>query len=196
MEFLKEVELSVILDAIKNNRDTDAAFRELVVRYEPMMRKRVTSIIKDSCDEAEAMQEAHISLHKAALTYDPEKCGGVTFGLYAGVCVSNRLKTMLRIHKRKSAKLDKFAQIEEECSHLDIESFLATRDLSERVMAIAEGLLSELEYSVFRLEFEGYTTRDIANKLSRSSKSVDNAKARIAKRLRTSAEILEILSDI
>jgi DNA-binding NarL/FixJ family response regulator len=91
--------------------------------------------------------------------------------------------------------MDKYTDSEVEDSDCDIESFLATGDLCQRVMSIAEGLLSELEYAVFRLEFEGYTTKDIALKLGKTPKSVDNAKARIAKRLRTSNEIRSILTE-
>ena len=194
MKFLKEVELSAILELIKNSEDSDAAFAELAVRYSPMMRGRVLSMFSSSAEIDEGMQEAHIALHYAALTYDAEKCSGVTFGLYAGVCVCNRLKSYLRRLSRESAVMDKFSEAEE-LSECDLESFVATRDLCQRVMSIAEGLLSPLEYSVFRLQFEGYTTKDIALMLSRTPKSVDNAKARIAKRLSTSGEIQGVLSD-
>ena len=195
MKFLKEVELSVIIDAIKSGRDADAAFAELAIRYAPMMRGRVLSMFSEQAEIDEAMQEAHIALHDAALTYDADKCSGVTFGLYSGICVCNRLKSHLRRLKRESAIMDKFSEADEESADCDVESFVATRDLCQRVMSVAEGMLSELEYSVFRLEFEGYTTKDIAMKLSRTPKSVDNAKARIAKRLSTSEEIRGILTE-
>jgi hypothetical protein len=53
----------------------------------------------------------------------------------------------------------------------------------------------DLVAAEYRLEFEGYTTKDIALKLGKTPKSVDNAKARIAKRLRTSNEIRSILTE-
>ena len=195
MKFLKEVELSAILESIKSGVESDAAYAELVVRYAPMMRGRVLSMFSEPSEIDEAMQEAHIALHDAALAYDAEKCRGVTFGLYAGICVCNRLKSHLRSKSRENAKVDKFSEADGEAADCDIESFLATRDMCQRVMNIAEGLLSELEYAVFRLEFEGYTTRDIALKLGKTPKSVDNAKTRIAKRLRTSNEIRSILAE-
>ena len=195
MKFLKEAELSAVIDMIKCGIEPDSAYAELAVRYMPMMRGRVLSMFSDADEIAEAMQEAHIALHNAALTYDADKCSGVTFGLYAGVCVCNRLKSYLRRLKSESAKLDKFSEAEESRADCDVESFIATRDACQRVMSVAEGVLSEYEYCVFRLQFEGYTTRDIALKLGKTPKSVDNAKSRISKRLSSSSEIRSILAE-
>ena len=51
-------------------------------------------------------------------------------------------------------------------------------------MQSAEKILSEYEYSVLMYHIRGYRTADIAKRLLRPAKSVDNAKARIFKRLR------------
>ena len=142
------------------------------------------------------MQEASIALHSAAVTYDTEKCNGVTFGLYANVCISNRLKSLYRKVQRESMRNDSFAEPDEAVSDSDVESFIVTRDLCDRVMSTAKVILSEYEYEVFHLSFMQYATKDIAKKLGRTPKSIDNAKRRISERLRANREIREILFDL
>ena len=141
------------------------------------------------------MQEASIALHSAAITYDSEKCDGVTFGLYAGVCVSNRLKSLLRKNAREY-DTEVISETEKIASGHDLESYVVTRDLCERVMRTAKSLLSDFEFEVFRMGFERYSTKDIALELGRTPKSVDNAKWRISKRLSESREICDILSNL
>lgn len=196
MDFLQDDELTLLLAEVKEGSKRDEAFAKLAQYYEPMMRSRVVPVFAGTADVSEAMQEAHIALHSAALTYNAEKCRGVTFGLYAGICVCNRLKSLLRKKQRELAHAEQFTSGEELGALSGVESFLVTRDLCERVMKAAASVLSEFEFQVFRLSFEGYATRDIAKRLGRTPKAVDNAKARISRRLKDRSDIRMILSDI
>ena len=196
MRFMNNFELNELLSMIRDGAGADQAFAELLSRYTPLMRSRVSMYSFSGAELSEAMQEASIALHSAALTYDSEKCDGVTFGLYAGVCISSRLKSMIRKSARENQGTEVISKTEKIASGHDLESYIATRDLCERVMQAARGLLSAFEFEVFRMGFERYSTKDIAEALGRTSKSVDNAKWRISKRLRESREICEILSTI
>lgn len=189
-------ELSDIIAAIKASPSHNSAFAELEARYMPLMSRRVAMYFDTSANTSEEMQEARIALHSAALTYDPQKCEGVTFGLYASVCIANRLRSLLRSRARVGEKEAQLIKSENLASGVDLEAFIAARDICERVMNVARSVLSEYEFEVFRLTFERYATRDIAEKLGRSAKSVDNAKNRISRNLRANREILDILSDI
>ena len=195
MDNLKNRELSELITLISRADTADDAFAELVARYMPLLKSRVLRYVQQSVDVSEAMQEAQIALHSAAVTYDPDRCNGVTFGLYADICIANKLRSMLRQRARVSEK-ESLVDTERVTSGVDVESFIATRAMCERVMSIARTQLSEYEFEVFRLTFERYTTRDIAARLGRSAKSVDNAKHRISKNLRENKEICEILLDI
>lgn len=195
MDLMQNEELNELLSRVKCAGSMNAAFSELVIRYTPMMRSRVLSMFGDSFDFNEAMQEASLALHDAAKSYDSEKCEGVTFGLYASVCVCNRLRSLLRKKRRDNSHSECFKLSDEVASGADVENFVANRDLCERVLKSSSSVLSELEYEVFSLELEGCSTREIALRLSRSPKSVDNAKARIAKRLKLHDDIRRILSD-
>ena len=186
-----------LLDSIKNGINADAAFSELTEMYSPLMQSRVLEMF-GSPDEPEAIQEAHIALHSAAVTYDAVKCDGVTFGLYAGICISNRLRSLLRRIRRENKHSEHLPEsaITELADNTDIESAMATKDLCERVMRAARLVLSSFEYEVFRLSLERYTTADIAARLSKSAKSVDNAKSRISHKLRENKAVCTILADI
>ena len=193
---MQNVELEELLSAIRANSGADPAFSELARRYEPMMRSKVYSMFGDSFDYGEAFQEANIALHNAAITYDREKCEGVTFGLYASICVVNRLRSLLRKRRRDNDRTDKFTDDDNIIGGADVESFVVNRDLCDRVLRAARGALSDFEYTVFKLQLEGYTTRDIAKRLSHTAKSVDNAKNRLSKKLKSVEDIRRILYDI
>ena len=196
MSDFKNLETVELLSLIKSGVDKDDAFFALAERYMPLMQKRVAVYFGSSKSTAEAMQEARIALLSAAVSYDEQKSGSVTFGLFAGVCIENRLKSLIREAAKRSEREALTSDAERISSGVDVESYIATKDLCSRVMSMARSMLSELEYEVFRLSFEQYTTKDIADKLGRDAKSVDNAKARISKRLRCEPKICEILSII
>ena len=196
MKTMRERELDELLIAIKSGNDADFAFSELARRYEPMMQSRVSSILPEECSRSEGMQEAHIALLNAAVTYDGKRCEGVTFGLYSSVCVCNALRSLARLRRRESEHTDRLKDEMKIIGGADVEGFVVTRDLCERVLKAAEETLTELEYEVFKLQLEGYSTREIAKRLSRGSKSIDNAKSRISKKLKRVDEIRHILSDV
>ncbi len=159
----------------------DGAFCELVARYTPMMRKVAASFYDTSVSEDELFAEACVALHSAALRYDTEQ-SGVTFGLYARVCVHNRLVDLCRRASAFAAVVDLDSETLTDGSA--IETGLIRREAVETLMSGARELLSEYEYKVLLLHVQGYKTATIARMLSRTPKSVDNAKSRIFRRLR------------
>lgn len=197
MDSIKNAEVYELIDMIRSGSFSDEAFAELLDRYSPLLKKRIAIYFGAlSVEESEPMQEASIALHSAAMTYDSDKCDGVTFGLYASVCVSNRLKSLLRKRLKDIDKSDDFSSLEKLSSGVNVENAIVTRDVCDRVMNEARELLSSFEYEVFRLGFERYTTKDIAEALGKSAKSIDNAKFRISQSLRKSKTIRDILSDV
>ena len=195
MDSLRDNELFSIIERVKIKETADEAFSLLLERYSPLLKRRVSDYFAFSDDKAEAMQEATVALHSAALTYEQSKYEVITFGLYASICISNRLKSLLRKKAREADKSEFVSDADRISSGVDLESYIVTKDVCERVMKQARALLSDYEYDVFRMSFERYTTRDIASALGKTQKSVDNAKFRISKRLRTDSDICDILSE-
>ena len=124
-----------------------------------------------------------IALHKAALSFDSAR-EGITFGLYARICITRRLTdTLEKLARQSSMTCDGF-DVELFSDGKSIESGIVTRERMEEYCRIAKSILSDLEYQVFLLYVAGDTTAKIAEKLNKTPKSVDNAKARMFKSLR------------
>ena len=159
----------------------DDAFSELVGLYTPMLKRIILSVAPD---EDDSFSEACIALYKAALTYDLAQ-RDVTFGLYSGICVRRRLYDLLR--RRNVSVAEDFID------DVDVESIAVTdgivsrllhKEESESMRALAEELLSDYEYRVFKLWLSGRSASDIAELLLTDEKSVENAKSRILRKLR------------
>lgn len=165
----------------------DAAFDELVRRYTPMMRKVVLGFEQSSYEYNELFSEACVALHVAAQRYDLDQ-DEVTFGLYARICVRNRILDLLRLSDSDHTPCE--LNVEQMADEISVEERLADREIFDRLLHSAKGMLSDYEYRVLLLHIQGYKTAAIASALSRSAKSVDNAKSRMFRRLR--AEIGDI----
>ena len=167
---------------LARERDEDA-FAELVVRFTPMINKVIGSFSSEAVSASELFSEACVGLHSAVRKYDLTQ-DKVTFGLYARVCVYNAVVDCIR----RSAGSDFLSEDADTVENLpdesSIENRIAARESLEFLLKSAERILSEYEYSVLMYHIRGYRTADIAKRLARPAKSVDNAKARIFKRLR------------
>lgn len=159
----------------------DEAFDEIVHRYTPMMRKVILGFNPTGYDFSELFSEACVALHIAAQKFDLTQ-GEVTFGLYARICVRNRIVDFLRISDSNLTlgELD----IEQLSDDESLEKRIVERETFERLLSSARELLSDYEYSVLLLHIQGYKTAAIAKALGRTAKSVDNAKARLFRHLR------------
>ena len=179
---MKEIEKTELEELIRLSRDkSDAAFSELVRRYTPMMRGVVSGFSSSPFDYNELFSEACVALHSAVNRYDLEQ-SEVTFGLYARICVYNRIVDLIRRDEANRSIVSSDVDLALEGDNA--ESGLLAREAFEKAMECAKSTLSDYEYRVFILHIQGYKTAAIAKMLSRNAKSVDNAKSRIFKRLR------------
>lgn len=158
----------------------DDAFTELVELYTPMLQ---SVIHKLSRERDELFSEACLGLYKAAKSFDLEQ-SGVTFGLYARICVTRRLLDVIRRDSAAAESLSCDVDVEEIAVSDNIVSRLLSREESESLHSWARGLLSDYEYKVFRMWAHGDSAADISTELSTDTKSVENAKLRIKKKLR------------
>ena len=189
MILYKELETVALIELVRV-RD-DSAFDELVTRYTPMMNKLVSGFITPTFRYDEAFSEACVALHRAALSYDISRSLDITFGLYSQICVYRRLCDAASAERRGAEVVD--VDVDTLGAENNIESSLVGRERMSRFFAMARGVLSEYEYRVFRLYLDGDSTQQIAKKLSKDTKSVENAKARMFRHLR---EQFKSFSDI
>ena len=160
----------------------DGAFSELVSLYSPMMNKVISSFVNSHIHYGEAFSEACVALHRAAISYDVTRSDGVTFGLYARICVYRRLCDLAEKYTRQMSVVD--MDLDLISTDGGIEQRIVGRERMSSYLETARSVLSEYEYSVFTLYIDGYSTAEISSKLKRDTKSVENAKSRMIKRLR------------
>lgn len=184
MQELDKLSVSELI--LKVRGGCDEAFSELVHRYMPMLEKVVSGFVGASLRRDEALCEASVAFYKAAMTYDLSR-SEVTFGLYSRICVYRKLCDLVGKDKGKEGLFSDL-NVDDISVQSGVESALLAKERMQSALSSIKSLLSEYEYEVFILHLEGYTTAAIAERLSQSAKSVDNAKARAIKSLRRHSE--------
>ncbi len=185
MESYKDSDIEKLLN-LARNRD-DGAFSEILSRYMPMMNKVVCGFVTPALSYDEVYSEACVALHRAVMSYDFAKSSKITFGLYARICVYRRLLTLSSGVKEDIFRVD--MDVDMLSTGYSIEQSLVGRERMNEYLDKARGLLSEYEYSVFLLYLDGATTSEMAAKLGRDTKSVENAKVRMLKNLRRESSV-------
>ena len=159
----------------------DSAFSELVATYTPMLKSEMAKL---SLPSDEFFSEACVALYNAVLSFDLEQ-SNVTFGLYSAICVRRRLLDVLRKEKRVADALASDIDVDDIAVSDGIVSRLVHKEENEHFRARVRELLSKYEYEVFNLWLLGLSAADISERLSTDVKSVENAKARVLKKLRS-----------
>ncbi len=163
----------------------DGAFALVLTEYTPMLNKLISGFSNSLVSHDEAFSEASVALYRAAMTYD-EANTSVTFGLYAKICVYRRLcdlyEKVSKNHNTVELDVDKIAV------YSNAETRMVGLERMREYLKRARELLSDYEYRVLLLYLEGHDTRTMAEKLSRDTKSVENAKSRMLRTLREDAK--------
>jgi RNA polymerase sporulation-specific sigma factor len=169
--------LTVCLEKIK--KGAPGAFDDLTSFYRPLLLSLVDSfepsMPADSLGREDLMQEATLALYRAALTFDAAQ-SKVTFGLYAKICIKNRLISALRKQKRQKQKV--FDAPPPSASHA------GSRFDFEMAIKQFGHLLTRYERQVLNLRLRDLSYKEIAEALHKDPKSVDNALCRIRHKIR------------
>ena len=159
----------------------EAAFDVIREQYAALLLSNVSKMIT-SCPDAEfedLMQEATLALYHAALRFKPDQ-NKVTFGLYAKICVRNRLISVLRKMRRTATTATESVQSSMSAAQRKSSRRAPLGELS----SLVETRFSGLERSVYELYLQGYSATQIAIQLGRSEKSIDNAIYRMRRKIR------------
>jgi RNA polymerase sporulation-specific sigma factor len=150
------------------------------------MTSQFTARCEQSEDREDLRQEAILGFYKALTRYNTDQTE-VQFGLYAKECIRNRLTSYLRRIK----KYEQIRPLEDEGSEMieDAEQDPVNRiveqenylELYNRVCS----MLSDYENRVWWMYLSGRTAAEIASKLGKDEKSVQNAIYRIRRKLRS-----------
>lgn len=164
-----------------------AAETQLLEKYKPLVRARAREMYLAGGDRDDLIQEGMLGLFKAVRSYDPER--EASFSTYATLLVARQIyNAVAAAQRQKHQALNhsvSMTEIEEQQDGLlmgtaespeaivtDLEN---TRELKERIFE----RLSPMEKKVLEQYLEGYDYLQIASRMNRPPKSIDNALQRI-----------------
>ena len=161
--------------------DDEEAYSELISRYLPAIR-RIAAIYKTTpADRDDLVSEGILGLMNAVKTYSPDK--GASFSTYVSVCANNRMLNALKKAQRIQGREGSFEEINA-ASGSSPEKIVIDREALREVFSEVESNLTELEREVFTLYLAGVSYDETAKLLEIDKKSVDNALARVRRKLR------------
>lgn len=194
-------ELALVLAAQSGDQ---GASSELVRKYRSLVRCKARSYFLVGGDREDVVQEGMIGLYKAIRDYDPTRQS--SFRSFAELCVTRQMITAIKTATRRKhsplngyVSLSRSAGTEEEGERI-LTDILAAREIcdpAEIVISAWEGdrikqglrdALSPFEAQVLRLYTEGRSYQEIAARLGRHAKSVDNALQRIKRKVEMQIE--------
>ena len=125
------------------------------------------------------------ALYRAAHVFHGDR--GVTFGLFAKICIVNGIADSLRYIRGKGTMLSMEDLDEREQPDGDEpnpQSLLLDKEQVWESRRQIKAMLSPLEYEIFEMYISRFSYAGIASRIGKSQKSVDNALCRIKKKLR------------
>ncbi len=176
-------EIGELLYSIQNG--SSGAFVKLSELYEPLLAKEVARYENSlgNADLDDLRQGALISLYRAALAYRSDR--GLTFGLFAKICIVNGIADTLRYMEKRQPDISVEMLTEADMPESDENPQNMTLDKirSDELRHQISFVLSDLESRIFDLYLDGYSYAEIARRLGKTPKSVDNALRRVKGKL-------------
>lgn len=177
-------EVANLLARIKNG--SSDAFVELSAKYKPLLESEVSRYISSlgDADLDDLRQGALVALYHAALSYRDHH--GVTFGLYAKICIVNGIADALRFLGKKTADVSTESLTDDDFvgAGENPQSLMLDKESFAIALAKVRSVLSDLEYRIFEFYLCGYSYAEIAAKVGKPEKSVDNALRRVKEKLK------------
>lgn len=167
------------------NGDEEAGDR-LLEKYKPLVLRFSRARFIPGGDRDDLIQEGMIGLYKAMRDFREGR--GASFSTFAALCVDRQILRAIEASGReKNRALNDavgFTGDEEEGRGFDVspEQILIEREEEEERLRQLRSRLSPLESQVLDLFLDGMDYKEIAAKLGKSPKSVDNALQRIRKK--------------
>ncbi len=179
----------VLIQNAKNG-DQDA-FTSLKVKYSPLIDAcvyRYTSSDMTAQDVEDLSQEALVCFFGSVCSYDCEQ--NIEFGLYAKICIENRLVSFIRMRNRRNrirpVSLESGGEAFTCEDGEDVLQLLVDRERTATLVRRIKDLLSDYEDRVWWMYVSGRTVSEIAKLVGTDSRSVTNAVYRIRRKLKKS----------
>ncbi len=177
----------------KYRQGTPQIMEYLLEKYKNLVRKKANALFLLGGDTDDLIQEGMIGLFKAIRDYDGTK-GGNFFG-FAELCMNRQMYSAVEAAARKKhGPLNSYISLSEkeggeqesllwnvqrENTLESPEDMLIDQENFEHLLASLHTSLSSMEKSVLDAYLAGMNYRQIAQKLGKSEKAIDNALQRI-----------------
>ncbi|MEI3613922.1 RNA polymerase sporulation sigma factor SigH [Pseudogracilibacillus sp. SO30301A] len=176
----------------------EIAIEYLIKKYERIVRKKANTYFLIGSDRDDVVQEGLIGLYKAICDYDENKRS--SFKSFAELCITRQIITSIKSATRlKHTPLNSYVSfyqpVHDESSEQilldtiycpeseDPSDLLVNREKYQSIQAQLMKALTKLEWDVLYLYFQGCSYEEIAAKLKRQEKSIDNALQRVKRKV-------------
>ena len=205
-ELINSIENPEIQLAAEAQAGDSLAEETLIRKYSGIVYKKARAYFMAGADAEDVVQEGMIGLLKAVRTYDADK--NATFGTYAERCVTNQIISAIRSadrvkHKPLNTSISLSKPLTDtnapqgagETSEITLGDTLGTapadspdelliiKDVAYYILNNGDNIFSDLEMKVLSEYTKGFTSGQIAERLGKSPKSVDNALQRTRKKV-------------
>lgn len=167
-------------------RRNENVTNELINRYKPIVEAIAMKYINSPLEKDDLVQEGMIGLLAAINSYREEK--GASFSTYAGHCINNSIQSALKkVSRLKDIPQSNIVSLEEnyinDVVHLSAEDEYLAKESVSTLSTVLYEELSSFENEVLRLYIVGCSYSEIAEKLDKNTKAIDNAIQRVRKKL-------------
>ncbi len=175
-----------LLNQIHHHDNDELATYILIDRYKSLVEVIAMKYINSPFEKDDLIQEGMIGLLAAIHSFNIEK--GASFNTYASKCINNSIQSALRKFSRlKDIPQSNLVMLEEDYleanAHLSAEDEYLANSSVNNLNSIIYEELSRFENEVLRLYIVGCSYSEIAKKLDKNTKAIDNAIQRIRKKL-------------
>lgn len=175
----------------------------IINKYVKLVRSKARPYFLIGADREDIIQEGMIGLFKAIRDYKTDRYS--SFRVFAEVCITRQIITAIKTATRqKHIPLNSYVSLNkplfdddndrtlldiiDEKASLDPEQMYINREQFTSIEEKIYKVLSSLEKKVLKLYLEGKSYIEIADKLEKPMKSIDNALQRVKRKLEKSLE--------
>lgn len=177
---------------------SETAAEILIEKYKGFVRQKAKAYFIVGADSDDVIQEGMIGLYKAIISFNKER--EANFKTYAGVCVTNQILNAIKAAEReKNQPLNESVSLNtpegEDSKGMNLSDRLkgSNDDEPEKKVLMAEimreiqdpdmEIFSSLERQVLAYKLAGYGYKEIADKLGKTPKTIDNAAQRLKRKI-------------
>ena len=170
----------------------------LMRKYKGTVKVKANMYYMVGADEDDIVQEGMIGLLKAIRQYDPNK--EASFGTFASICITRQIISAIRSadrdkHKALNTYVSLNDPLKEESGEITLEetlknntaenpeTLLVIKDVVYYILHNGDNIFSDLEMEVLNEVLKGREYEQIAKKLGKNVKSIDNAMQRAKKKI-------------